>query len=82
MPANRVEIEEAKKEHINFLLQTNILEVFGKIIILGLMKYLYEKIEEDNEVYTLYNRMKTSLVFLIPIILFPISILFYSHLKI
>lgn len=59
-----------------------ILEVFGKIIILGLMKYLYEKIEEDNEVYTLYNRMKTSLVFLIPIILFPISILSYYIIEI
>ena len=29
MPANRVEIEEAKKEGINFLLQTNILEIKG-----------------------------------------------------
>ena len=29
MPANRVEIAEAKKEGVNFLLQTNILEVIG-----------------------------------------------------
>ena len=49
MPANRVEIEEAKNEGINFLLQTNILEVCGTSKVEELKVIKTELVEEEGK---------------------------------
>ena len=48
MPANRVEINDAKNEGINFLLQTNILEVLGEDEVDGIKVIKTELIPTDN----------------------------------
>lgn len=48
MPANRVEINDAKNEGINFLLQTNILEVLGNNCVDGIKVIKTELIPTDN----------------------------------
>ena len=48
MPANRVEINEAKKEEINFLLQTNILEVVGEDKVSNIKVIKTELIKEEG----------------------------------
>ena len=53
-----------------------IIEILGKFFILGLIKYLFEDKEDNNELYVLFIRMKTILVIVIPIILGPICLLF------
>ena len=57
-----------------------ILEFLGKDFIIGLMKYLFEDIHE-KELYNIYIRIKSSLVFLILILLYPFSILSYYIIK-
>ena len=49
MPANKVEIKEAKNEGINFLLQTNILEVLGTDRVEGIKVIKTELVETDND---------------------------------
>ena len=58
----------------------SIIEFFGKLIILGLLKYLFVK-KENDELYNLYLRLKTALVFIIPIIMIPVSISSYFILQ-
>ncbi len=48
MPANRVEINDAKNEGINFLLQTNILEVLGEDEVDGIKVIKTELVPTDN----------------------------------
>lgn len=48
MPANRVEIAEAKKEGVNFLLQTNILEVIGDNNVSNIKVIKTELIHEEG----------------------------------
>ena len=50
-----------------------ILDFLGRDYIIGLIKNLFDN-NQDNDFYYLYIKMKTSLVFLIPIILVPVSI--------
>ena len=57
-----------------------IVEFFGKLIIIGLLKYLFEK-KESEELYYLYLRLKTALIFIIPIIMIPVSISSYFIIK-
>lgn len=52
------------------------IEILGKFFILGLIKYLFEDKEDNNELYVLFIRMKTILVIVIPILLGPICLLF------
>ena len=66
---------------MTFQIGTFILGLFGKAFTLGLMKYLFED-KEENDLYKLYIRMKTILVFLIPIFFIPISLLSYFLLEI
>ena len=49
MPANKVEIKEAKNEGINCLLQTNILEVLGTDRVEGIKVIKTELVETDND---------------------------------
>ena len=51
-----------------------ILQLFGKAFILYLIKYC-SKDNEENNLYRIYIRMKTLLIFLIPIIILPVSLL-------
>ena len=48
MPANKVEINDAKNEGINFLLQTNILEVLGADEVEGIKVIKTELVPTDN----------------------------------
>ena len=57
-----------------------IIDFFGKLIIIGLLKYLFEK-KESDELYILYMRLKTALVCLIPLIMIPVSISSYFIIK-
>lgn len=57
-----------------------IIDFFGKLIIIGLLKYLFEK-KESDELYTLYIRLKTVLIVIIPIIMLPVSISSYFIIK-
>ena len=52
------------------------IEILGKFFILGLIKYLFQDKEDNNELYVLFIRMKTILVIVIPILLGPICLLF------
>ena len=58
----------------------SIIDFFGKLIILGLLKYLFVK-KESDELYNFYLRLKTALVFIIPIIMIPVSISSYFILQ-
>ena len=58
----------------------SMMEFFGKLIILGLLKYLFVK-KESDELYNFYLRLKTALVFIIPIIMIPVSISSYFILQ-
>ena len=57
-----------------------IIDFFGKLIIIGLLKYLFVK-KESDELFNLYLRLKTALVFIIPIIMIPVSISSYFIIK-
>lgn len=57
-----------------------IVEFFGKLIILGLLKYLLEK-KGSEDLYNIYLKLKTALIFVIPIIMIPISFSSYFIIK-
>ena len=57
-----------------------IIDFFGKLIIIGLLKYLFEK-KGSDDLYTLYLRLKTALIVVIPIIMIPVSISSYFIIK-
>ena len=57
-----------------------IIDFLGKLIITGLLKYLFEK-KESEELFNLYLRLKSSLIFIIPIIMIPVSICSYFIIK-
>ena len=57
-----------------------IIDFLGKLIITGLLKYLFEK-KESEELFNLYLRLKSLLIFIIPIIMIPVSICSYWIIK-
>lgn len=59
--------------------QTNVvvLEILGKFVIVGILKKLFEEKEDMEELYNLYIKIKTVLVFLIPLITIPFCICSY-----
>ena len=65
---------------MTYQIGVEIIEFFGKLIIIGLLKYLFEK-KGNDELYNLYLRLKTALIFLIPIIMLPISLSSYYIIK-
>ena len=54
-----------------------VLIILGKFFITGILKYLFEDKEEMEELYNLYIKIKTILIFLIPIIILPTCL--YSY---
>ena len=66
---------------ITFQIGVFIIEFLGKYFIMGLVKYLFEDKEDNEELYNLYIRMKTSLVILIPTVITPVSICSYFLLE-
>lgn len=65
---------------MTYQIGVTIIDFFGKLIIIGLLKYLFEK-KESEKLYNLYIRLKTSLIFIIPIIMIPVSIGSYFIIK-
>ena len=57
-----------------------IIEFFGKLIIIGLLKFLLEK-KGSEDLYNIYLKLKTALIFIIPIIMIPISLCSYFIIK-
>jgi hypothetical protein len=57
-----------------------IIEFLGKLFILGLLKYLLEK-KGSEDLYNTYLKLKTALIFIIPIIMIPISLSSYFIIK-
>ena len=66
---------------ITFQIGVFIIELLGKYFIIGLIKYLFEDKEDNEELYNLYIRMKTSLVILTPIVIIPVNICSYFLLE-
>ena len=62
---------------MTFQIGVFILEIFGKFFIVGILKHLFEDKEDIEELYKLYIKIKIGLIFLIPIIVLPISICSY-----
>lgn len=58
---------------MTFQIGVAIIDFFGKLFIIGLLKYLFEK-KDSEELYNLFIKLKTALIFIIPIIMIPISI--------
>ena len=58
-----------------------VLLILGKFFITGILKYLFEDKEEMEELYNLYIKLKTILIFLVPIIIIPTSICSYYIIK-
>lgn len=57
-----------------------IIEFFGKLIIIGLLKFLLGK-KEREDLYNIYLKLKTALLFIIPLIMIPISLGSYFIIK-
>ena len=62
---------------MTFQIGVFILEFFGKYFIIGLLKYIFFENSEKKTLYNLYIRIKTALIFIIPFITIPISIISY-----
>ena len=57
-----------------------IINFFGKVIIIGLLRYIFE-IKEYNKIYHSYLRLKTGLIVIIPLIMIPVSLSSYFIIK-
>ena len=57
-----------------------IINFFGKIIIIGLLRYIFE-IKEKRKIYFSYLRLKTGLILIIPLIMIPVSLSSYFIIK-
>ena len=57
-----------------------IINFFGKIIIIGLLRYIFE-IKEYRKIYFSYLRLKTGLILIIPTIMIPVSLSSYFIIK-
>ena len=62
---------------MTFQIGVFILEFFGKYFIMGLLKYIFFNGKQMKTLYNLYIKMKTALIFVIPIIIIPVSICSY-----
>ena len=62
---------------MTFQIGVFILEFFGKYFIIGLIKYIFFLDNEKKTLNNLYIRIKTALIFIIPLITIPISIISY-----
>ena len=62
---------------MTFQIGVFILEFLGKYFIIGLLKYAFFEKKENKTMYNTYIRLKTALIFIIPLITIPISICSY-----
>ena len=67
---------------ISYQIYVIILEILGKFLIIGLVKYIFEDKEDNDEIYNSYIRMKTALVLIIPLVTTPVAILSKFIIKI
>ena len=89
MTTNLIIIGQAMLENISqyelvitYQIYVIILEILGQFLIIGLVKYIFEDKEDNDEKYNSYIRMKTALVLIIPIVTIPVSILSKFIIKI
>ena len=82
MTTNLIIIGQVVYENINhyelvltYQVGVLIFEILGKFFIIGLVKYIFEEKEDSDEVYNTFIRLKTSLIFIIPIVTIPVSLL-------
>ena len=57
-----------------------IIDFFGKVFIIGLLRYIFEK-KEHRKIYQIYLKLKTGLVLIIPIIMIPVSLSSYFIIR-
>ena len=62
---------------MTFQIGVFILEFLGKYFIIGLLKYIFGDRKDTKSLYEIYIRMKTTFIFLIPLIIIPFSICSY-----
>jgi hypothetical protein len=67
---------------MTFQIGVFILEILGKYFIIGLIKYVFGEKKEMRILYNLFIQMKTALIFIIPLITIPASILSYYIIEI
>ena len=67
---------------ISYQIYVIILEILGKFLIIGLVKYIFEDKEDNDKIYNSYIRMKTALVLIIPLVTTPVAILSKFIIKI
>lgn len=65
---------------MTFQIGVSIINFFGKVVIIGLLRYIFE-IKEYRKIYDSYLRLKTGLVVIIPIIMIPVSLSSYFIIK-
>ena len=65
---------------MTYQIGVSIIEVFGKVIILGLFRYILER-KEYKKIYITYLKLKSGLILIIPIIMIPVSLGSYFIIK-
>ena len=61
---------------MTYQIGVSIIDFFGRVFIIGLLRYNFEK-KEYRKLYTFYQRFKTGLIVLIPLIMIPVSLSSY-----
>ena len=64
---------------VTYEIGVSMINFFGKIIIIGLLRYIFE-IQEYRKIYFSYLRLKSGLILTIPIIMIPVSSYFIIKL--
>ena len=65
---------------MTYQIGVSITDVFGKIIIIGLLRYIFEK-REYKKIYYTYLNLKIGLVIIIPFIMIPVSLSSFFIIK-
>ena len=65
---------------MTYQIGVSIIDFFGRVFIIGLLRYNFEK-KEYRKLYTFYQRFKTGLIVLIPLIMIPVSLSSYFIIK-
>ena len=65
---------------VTYEIGVSMINFFGKIIIIGLLRYIFE-IQEYRKIYFSYLRLKSGLILTIPIIMIPVSLSSYFIIK-
>ena len=65
---------------MTYQIGVSIIDFFGRVYILGLLRYNFEK-KEYRKLYKSYLRFKTGLIVIMPIIMIPVSLCSYFIIK-